>query len=972
MSRIIVFSICLMLAISANAQRLSNSEVHNNASQFSQQLTGKTAALKPVALKSTHLYAYNMEGGGFIIASSDSRTRSILAYSTKGEINLDSMPDNVAYWLSEYDKQIEQLGGTTLSELQHNYQPDKTSPKNVPDSVAPLLVTEWNQYLYGYNSMVPYDSVMATDTNMARFDGHPTVGCGALAMAQIMRYWQFPQHGVSHHSYTHEGEYDCWRYGTLSADFANTTYDYANMPAKLSESSTEAEVEAVATLCYHCGVSANMMYNSDCQGSSGSTISGCLIGLQHYFHYSPDATCIYKYNSSTATWINLLKNEIGHSRPVLYGGQSYRDDEEGTLNGGHAFVFDGYDNDNFFHVNWGWNGSCNGYFSVDVLRPMTQYDFTPMQYCIIGLKPSYTAMPILTMASDLILEQSTLYESDAICGTYSITNIGDTVGDLYWGVNVYNETESSYSGCLDGRHIYLEPGDTTLCRFYYHLDLPDGDYTALMQYSTDSFYAGIPVDETMYYADPEKVFQTPFRIIPNESTPNLTNVIVAARFADQEEYSYDTYNLCRLLMDKSHKLLMGYTSYANIQPYLFKSLTVQQHVGTFMNTYQDSQPIDYYFPTTEAQPSDCFTGRQQQLIANIASYIETVGFGSSAANLDFNNDGIVDNLTIFIPGDEAKRLSFPIDAASGITLNGILVRTVNIIPVPEENDTMAYYSATRGMLHSLGMPNLSHQEHYTQVHPCDQIDILDNGHQRPANIMLYKYLHVGHVPQRIHSDGTFCIHTTSATTAPTLYYIPSAIDSNQWFTIEYRTTKHENGEELLTLLIGRWMNTMPIDRFLGGNASFNNTTHPNQYWLFRPGSDNDTNNGSHSPLTTLTAFGPNTDPHPYLADGTPDNTFEITNIHYTEDSCTFDVHILTPEDIADINTPTSITAYPNPTNRHVTLKGLSIGTPIMLYNEYGVLLRSSRYDGSSIDLSTLPHGIYHLSTPSATIKIVKL
>ena len=265
MKRILTaITIILALHTLAAAQPLPHSGAFANAQAFASQLKGNTNAveIKLVPLPFLkYVEAYNISGGGFVVASRDGRTRPILAYSETGSINADDLSDGFTYWLREYEDQIVQLGNTTLEELEKAYTPPSKAITDLPDSVAPMLVTAWNQYRYGYNSLVPYDSVIAADSTMARFGGRPTVGCVALAMGQIMRYWQFPQQGLGSHSYTHEGEYDCWRYGTLHADFATATYRYADMPYKLTDSSSLTEVEAVATLLSHCGISANMMYN---------------------------------------------------------------------------------------------------------------------------------------------------------------------------------------------------------------------------------------------------------------------------------------------------------------------------------------------------------------------------------------------------------------------------------------------------------------------------------------------------------------------------------------------------------------------------------------------------------------------------------------------------------------------------------------------------------------------------------------
>ena len=127
------------------------------------------------------------------------------------------------------------------------------------------------------------------------------------------------------------GSDSCWRYGTVGADFGAATYDYSLMPWKLSDSSSAAEVEAVATLLFHCGVACDMRYNSDCQGSSGASIQNCLSGMKHFFHYNMESYQAFRYNYSDAVWDNMIKADLAAGRPVYYAGQSYRDDDEGTV-----------------------------------------------------------------------------------------------------------------------------------------------------------------------------------------------------------------------------------------------------------------------------------------------------------------------------------------------------------------------------------------------------------------------------------------------------------------------------------------------------------------------------------------------------------------------------------------------------------------------------------------------------------------
>jgi M6 family metalloprotease-like protein len=987
----LVFSFYILVLFAATAQKVTPEQVRHNAQAFADGIVDdRHAVLKEVALPFvSKLTAYNIEGGGFVIASHDDRTRPILAYSRTGCIDPLDLPDGLRYWLGEYESQMAQLGSTTLEELREAYSQQTALPE-MPDTVAPMLVTAWTQYRYGYNSMAPYDSVIAADSTMTRFDGRPTVGCVALAMAQIMRYWQFPTHGVGSHSYTHEGEYDCWRYGTLSANFANATYDYAHMPYKLNDSSSAAEVTAVATLASHCGISCNMKYNSDCQGSSGAQLNSALIGLQHYFHYSPNAHQEAKNQYGSATWTEMLKQDLAGGKPILYCGQSYRNDADSTVDGGHAFVFDGYDAHNYFHVNWGWHGSCDGYYSLDVLRPLTQYNFTSYQYCIFGLEPFYNPMPVLTMASDLTLDTNRIGTYQPLSGSYSMTNIGDGPGSLFFGVNIYGRDDHNYYGCVDGRRISLQPGDTVVCDFAYTLNLPEGNYYALMQYQTDSFYAGITVDETYYYADPDHVFQVEFSVA-DPSHRELTNLAIFVRFADDPDFS-KSYSDMKNLFNEGSKNVADYfdqMSYGKIQ---FQTTFAKQHLGNLIEPYTDSHPRGYYQPYSDDNPIGYTTPnpiigismREAELIERVCRYVQEERLTDYRVNLDGDGDGNIDNISFIIQGDVGDWAEllwphmefFPHDSI-GSTLS-IRDKRVNAFNFEFENSgyfTLRTFAHEMG--HSLGLPDLYHYHHYTHISPVFY-DIMASATDHPSAIYKHRYLHLGDTPTQITHDGTYTINSLTTSATNNLYYIKSAIDSNQWYTIEYRTPDQQYEVSLTRngLIIGRWMDTVTHDIYLGGNAFFNYPGQPNAYWVFRPDSDSDTVQGDvancfFSQNLGRDAFGPATNPHPYLADGTPEQSFEIYNIRTYDNTCTFSVRFLDPTIGIAERQSTPVTLYPNPTNGKVHLRGIASGTPVRIYNTYGALVLATPYNGNAIDLSQLPAGLYMLATPTFTTKIIK-
>ena len=317
-------------------------------------------------------YVVNVGTNAFAIVAADSRVSPILAYSTTSSFDGSRIPENMAFLLGEYQQQIELICEASeepapsveaaWEALRH---PSRLHSRSVV--VEPLLTSKWNQYPY-YNALCPAD--------IHSSNGHASTGCTAVAMGQVMRYWNYPVQGVGSHSYLSNNSHlgiGYGDYGMLSADFANTTYDYDNMPDSLSASSSPAEINAVATLLYHCGVSLNTAYGVV---SSSAYISGVDDALRNYFDY--DSTIIHIYRSvfTETSWLNRLKNELNQLRPVIYTGAG-----AAVV---HAFVCDGYDDQNFFHMNWGWGGYADGFYLLTNLSPNVN-SYNTAQTAIINI-----------------------------------------------------------------------------------------------------------------------------------------------------------------------------------------------------------------------------------------------------------------------------------------------------------------------------------------------------------------------------------------------------------------------------------------------------------------------------------------------------------------------------------------------------------------------------------------------------------
>lgn len=294
-------------------------------------------------------YTCLINTGGFVIVPAIDNIVPVLGYSFDGNYSPDNLPCSFASWMNHYETQIKYAYGAQ-SDVPANVKDEWTrlsSPgfcsqisRSELRSVPPLLVSKWNQGS-PYNAMCPADA--------AGPGGHCYAGCVATAMGQLLYYYRHPDQGTGTYTYCHPD------YGTISADFGATTYDWDAMPSSLTR-----ENDAAATLLFHLGVSVDMDYGPD---GSGMWNHKAAYSLKTYFGYGPE-TQYYFRDSITLDWDSILITNLDQRKPLYYAGWAGVQSTSG-----HAFVCDGYQGTNYFHFNWGWGGSNDGYFYTDNLTP---------------------------------------------------------------------------------------------------------------------------------------------------------------------------------------------------------------------------------------------------------------------------------------------------------------------------------------------------------------------------------------------------------------------------------------------------------------------------------------------------------------------------------------------------------------------------------------------------------------------------
>ena len=349
-------------------------------------------------------YVFNQgEENGFVIVSADDRTaEQVLVYSDKGSFDARKINPTFKWWLSRFTEEISSIE----DEVEQAYAPAATQ-EVAP--IEPLLLNKdgveitWAQespyYIY-----CPYDQ---------RDNTRCYTGCVATAAAQIMYKWRWPIKGTGESSYTW---YDCleapdaWgncrnSYDTvLSANYGETTYEWDLMlPAYQGQTGVKPnQRRAVAMLMYHCGVASEMNYGGDEAGGSGAWTDDMAYGLKTYFDYTFDKfISMYsetKYGGAhegvTAEFgvtrdqfTTYFNADLEAGRPIIMGGED--------SDGGHEFVCDGRDASNKFHINWGWEGDYNGYYSLSSLKPSgTNSNFSTNLDALIGLRPDTVETPV--------------------------------------------------------------------------------------------------------------------------------------------------------------------------------------------------------------------------------------------------------------------------------------------------------------------------------------------------------------------------------------------------------------------------------------------------------------------------------------------------------------------------------------------------------------------------------------------------
>jgi len=347
-------------------------------------------------------YVFNQnDNSGYVIVSANSNTDEILGYSNEGSFDAATIPANMQYFL-EYMAERVAVAQPATNKTRRAVRKAPAAHQAVNELLGNI---KWNQG-EPYNDLCPIDPVDNTRS---------ATGCVATAAAQIMYYWRWPVTGEGSRKYTWKNEKGGT--GTEEVNFGATTYDWANMKNKHSASDTEAQKKAIATLMYHVGVACKMSYGGDETGGSGAYTNDMRDGLVNYFRYKSSAE--YVSNKTASQLATLFKKDLDAGRPILMGGVT-PDNQSG-----HEFVCDGYDENDLFHINWGWGGMSNGYFTLTGLDPNQQgiggsssgEGFSKDIDCVLGLEPDKDPVNVTGVSvtpTSVTIKQRERYKLEAV------------------------------------------------------------------------------------------------------------------------------------------------------------------------------------------------------------------------------------------------------------------------------------------------------------------------------------------------------------------------------------------------------------------------------------------------------------------------------------------------------------------------------------------------------------------------------
>ena len=408
MKRLLCF-LSLLISVSALADTVSESTARKVAEGFfgiPSTKSGSTLKLingaATKAVSSQNIYIYTREGGGFIGVAGDDALNPVMFYSTTGDFVLENIPENIQCVLDdlagcvEYARQIKLSQTTSVA----------SKWQSVQNGVSPVMQKgKGGKYLETprYNQSSPYWDDCPMDGS-----SHTYSGCVATATAEIMKFHEWPVTGTGTIPSYYAEKLD----SIIAERPLGHKYDWDNIltyyrsTKGYSDSGTDQQRANIAQLLFDIGCMVEMDYGTS---GSGAVTGDAAIGLAKYMGYCGDVYHRSKSVYSAAEWIAMIKESIDNGLPVLYSGRN-------SSNGGHAFVADGYDEDDNIHINFGWGGTDNAYYTFPVFD-----SYSLSHGATFNLRPNKNGTPDVKVAEVYIHGISSSVDPPVKGTTFTIT-----------------------------------------------------------------------------------------------------------------------------------------------------------------------------------------------------------------------------------------------------------------------------------------------------------------------------------------------------------------------------------------------------------------------------------------------------------------------------------------------------------------------------------------------------------------------
>lgn len=433
------------------------------------------------------MYAVNMATGGYVLVAADERVTPILSVSYENEFPSDTadMPCALKELLADYENtiihvrnsgQINEPDPMWIKAKSHANIVSKTKQMsatgyNPGTSLFEIEGREemnWGQSVNGY----PY-SHGEYDINRSynkfcpdwydTWQGRCVVGCTAVAMGQIMWYWQWPNAAYV--------PAKIYMTGVTYGGSVFHEYDWNLMPERIVRSTPIGEIDMIAGFLRDCGYACNSIYG---KSGTSSDIFAAQRAFSNRFAYECDGVEMRMF-SNKKNWDKKIKAEIDALRPVLYGGA---DDNLG----GHAFAIVGYHEsfDGMFLVNFGWRGEENDFYSLKTYSKSDSIiQYHNFQIALFGLRPS--------CKKDIVKSNVTITNKDA-----------NPVYEYCYGNLTLDKVKVASSGslvCHAGNSIRLVPGTTISQGGRYHGSIKQFPFPYLSQTEVNMLYSDYEEEE---------------------------------------------------------------------------------------------------------------------------------------------------------------------------------------------------------------------------------------------------------------------------------------------------------------------------------------------------------------------------------------------------------------------------------------------------------------------------------------------